>query len=123
MSGDATERDAMRSSAWLPLFVLVVALAVAGLFFVERGSPRSVYALVAVAALVSLGVAIQLARTVHWTLRTRRWVLLGNAAFWVAFAVISGLILRDTSPSTFLALVAGACSAVAAVLLSDGEPG
>src|SRR5262245_42089325 len=113
----------MKTPAWSPLFVLVIALAVAGLFFVERGSPMAVYALVAVAALTSFGVAIHLAGTVRWTLRNRRWVLLGNAAFWVVFAALSGLVLHDTSPSTFFALVAGACSAVAAILLSDGTRG
>lgn len=111
----------MRFSGWSPLFVLAVALAVAGLFFVEHGSPMAVYAVVAVAALTSLGVAIHLAGTIRWTLRVRRMVLLGNGLFWIAFAAVSGLVLRDYTPSTFLALVAGACSAIGAVLLSRGE--
>jgi hypothetical protein len=111
----------MRFSGWSPLLVLAVALSIVGLFFVEHGSPRTVYALVAVAALTSLGVAIHLAGTIRWTLRARKAVLLGHGLFWIAFAAVSGLALEDYSASTFLALVAGACSAVAAVLLSRGE--
>ena len=113
----------MRFSRFAPLFVLAVALALAGLFFVEHGSPMAVYALVALAALTSLGAAIHLAGTIGWTLRVRKMVLLGNGLFWIAFAAVSALVLKDYAPSTFLALVAGACSAIAAVLLSRGERG
>lgn len=113
----------MRTTTWSPPLVLAAALAIASWLLVQKGSAVAVYTFVAVAALSSLGAATLLARRTRGSLRSRKTLLVANAVVWIAFAVLFGPVMKDYTPSTFFALVAGACSALSAVLLSDGEQG